>query len=180
MMGSTSGRGHSPAGPDGTVLATFAVAGASAAAPGPVPAQPAQRDLRAAAVTAHREQVFAMDMGMNGGGTASGMMNFTINGSAFTADRVDTTVPIGAIEEWTLRNTSPMDHPVHLHVWSMQIIEQAGRPVDNPEWQDVVNVPARSSVRVRIAFEDFSGKTVYHCHILDHEDSGMMGLIEAR
>ena len=50
----------------------------------------------------------------------------------------------------------------------------------DPEWQDVVNVPARSSVRVRIAFDDFTGKTVYHCHILDHEDSGMMGLIESR
>ncbi|MEC5181917.1 FtsP/CotA-like multicopper oxidase with cupredoxin domain [Arthrobacter sp. CG_A4] len=62
----------------------------------------------------------------------------------------------------------------------MQIIEQAGQPVDTPMWQDVVNVPARSSVRVRIAFDDFTGKTVYHCHILDHEDSGMMGLIEAR
>ncbi|BAS07662.1 multicopper oxidase [Arthrobacter sp. Hiyo4] len=69
--------------------------------------------------------------------------------------RVDTTVPAGGIEEWTLRNTSPMDHPVRLHVWAMQIIEQAGRPVDPPMWQDVVNVLARSNVRVRIAFDDF-------------------------
>lgn len=44
----------------------------------------------------------------------------------------------------------------------------------------MVNVPARNGVRVRIAFDDFTGKTVYHCHILDHEDSGMMGLIESR
>jgi FtsP/CotA-like multicopper oxidase with cupredoxin domain len=47
-------------------------------------------------------------------------------------------------------------------------------------WQDVVNVPARSNVKVRIAFEDFTGRTVYHCHILDHEDQGMMGVIDAR
>ncbi|WP_427136228.1 multicopper oxidase family protein [Pseudarthrobacter sp. S9] len=188
MMGGNNGGGQSRPGPEGTVLATVAVAGAPAAAPGPVPAQPAPRDLRAAPVTAHRELVFAMgmDMGMNsgglgmGGGTGPGMMSFTINGRPFNPARVDTTVPAGAVEEWTLRNTSPMDHPVHLHVWPMQIIEQAGRPVDSPAWQDVVNVPARSSVRVRIAFDDFTGKTVYHCHILDHEDSGMMGLIEAR
>ena len=185
MMGGHNGGGQSQPGPDGTVLATLAVAGAAAAALGPVPAQLAPRDLRAAPVTAHRELVFAMgmDMGMNsdmGGRTGSGMMNFTINGRPFDPARVDTTVPADAIEEWTLRNTSPMDHPVHLHVWPMQIIEQAGRPVDSPAWQDVVNVPARSSVRVRIAFDDFTGKTVYHCHILDHEDSGMMGLIEAR
>jgi len=42
-----------------------------------------------------------------------------------------------------------------------------------------VNIPARSTTRVRIAFEDYSGKTVYHCHILDHEDNGMMGIINA-
>ncbi|MBE4720059.1 multicopper oxidase family protein [Pseudarthrobacter sp. AB1] len=186
MMGGNNGGGQPPPGPDGTVLATLAVAGAPAGAPGPVPAQPAPRDLRAVAVTAHRELVFAMGMGMNsggsgtGGGMGSGMMSFTINGRPFDPARVDTTVPAGAVEEWTLRNTSPMDHPLHLHVWPMQIIEQGGRPVDSPVWQDVVNVQARSSVRVRIAFDDFTGKTVYHCHILDHEDSGMMGLIEAR
>ncbi|MDQ6754702.1 MAG: multicopper oxidase family protein [Actinomycetota bacterium] len=186
MMGGNNGGGQSPAGQDGTVLATLAVAGAQAAASGPIPEQPVPRDLRAVAVTAHRELVFAMGMGMNnngpgmGGGTGSGMMDFTINGRPFDPARVDTTVPAGAVEEWTLRNTSPMDHPVHLHVWPLQIIEQGSRPVDSPMWQDVVNIPARSNVRVRIAFDDFTGKTVYHCHILDHEDSGMMGLIEAR
>jgi FtsP/CotA-like multicopper oxidase with cupredoxin domain len=66
---------------------------------------------------------------------------------------------------------------VHLHVWPMQIVEQNGVTVNRILWQDVVNVPARSSVRVRIPFEDFTGKTVYHCHILDHEDGGMMGII---
>lgn len=71
-----------------------------------------------------------------------------------------------------------MDHPFHLHVWLMQIIEQAGQPTGSPVWQDVVNVPALSQARVRIAFDDFTGTTVYHCHILDHEDNGMMGIIE--
>ncbi|MDO5864999.1 MULTISPECIES: multicopper oxidase family protein [Paenarthrobacter] len=179
MMGGSNGGGPSLPGPDGTVLATFTVNGAPTATLGPVPAQPAPRDLRAVPVTAHRELVFAMGMGM-GGGTGSGMMSFSINGRPFDPARVDTTVPAGAVEEWTLRNTSPMDHPMHLHVWPMQIIDQAGQPVETPIWQDVVNIPARSSVRVRIAFDDFTGKTVYHCHILDHEDSGMMGLIEAR
>jgi len=108
------------------------------------------------------------------------MMGFTIDGKSFDPARVDTAVAAGAIEEWTLRNTSPMDHPFHLHVWPMQIIEQSGQKTAAPRWQDVVNVPARSSVRVRIAFDDFTGKTVYHCHILDHEDRGMMGLIEVR
>jgi FtsP/CotA-like multicopper oxidase with cupredoxin domain len=72
-----------------------------------------------------------------------------------------------------------MDHPLHLHVWPMQIIEQGGHRLDVPTWQDVVNVPARSNVRVRVAFDDFAGRTVYHCHVLDHEDRGMMAVIEA-
>ena len=48
-----------------------------------------------------------------------------------------------------------------------------------PTWQDVINVPARSDVTLRIAFDDFTGRTVYHCHVLDHEDRGMMAVIEA-
>ncbi len=71
-----------------------------------------------------------------------------------------------------------MDHPFHLHVWPMQVIELGGQSVDRAIWQDVVNVPAFGEIRVRIAFEDFTGRAVYHCHILDHEDLGMMGVIE--
>ena len=61
----------------------------------------------------------------------------------------------------------------------MQLVEQGGQPVGPPTWQDVVNVPARSTVTIRVAFDAFPGRTVYHCHILDHEDNGMMGIIEA-
>ena len=73
-----------------------------------------------------------------------------------------------------------MDHPLHLHVWPMQVIAEEGRTVDDVTWQDVVDVPAGSEVTVRIAFDDFPGRTVYHCHNLDHEDDGMMGVVEAR
>ena len=112
-------------------------------------------------------------------GSGGNMMGFTIDGKEFDPARIDTIVRGGTIEEWTLTNTSPMDHPVHLHVWPMQIVERAGAAVNSVLWQDVVNVPAMSSIRVRIAFDDFTGKTVYHCHILDHEDGGMMGIVNA-
>ena len=174
MMGSNSSSDED--------LATVTVAGASAPAAAAVPRQPAPRDLRAASLSGRRTLTLAMGgAGMGGAGMGGGgMMGFTIDGKSFDPARVDTAVAAGAIEEWTLRNTSPMDHPFHLHVWPMQIIEQSGQKTAAPRWQDVVNVPARSSVRVRIAFDDFTGKTVYHCHILDHEDRGMMGLIEVR
>lgn len=177
MGGGERPRSATPAG--GASLATLTVAGAPAASAPEIPAQSEPRDLRGAAVTAQRELTFAMGMGgmMGGGG---GMMSFTINGREFAANRVDTTVEAGSVEEWTLNNTSPMDHPIHLHVWPMQVTEAGGRPLDSAIWQDVVNVPARSQVRVRIAFDDFAGRSVYHCHILDHEDQGMMGVVEVR
>ncbi|TFD78753.1 multicopper oxidase family protein [Cryobacterium sp. Sr8] len=178
--GGMMGGGEQPRTPTGRAsLATLTVAGEEVAAAPAVPAQPAPRDLRGTAVTARRELTFAMGMGgmMGGGGS---MMSFTINGREFDGNRVDTTVEAGSVEEWTLRNTSPMDHPVHLHVWPMQIVESDGRAPDTAIWQDVVNVPARGQIRVRIAFDDFAGRSVYHCHILDHEDNGMMGVIEVR
>jgi FtsP/CotA-like multicopper oxidase with cupredoxin domain len=162
-------------------LATATVADARAGSPDPLPAIPHQAtppDLRGATVTARRELVFAMGMGgMIGGGSG---MSFTINGREFDGGRVDTTVQGGSVEEWTLTNATQMDHPLHLHVWPMQVVERDGRTVESVLWQDVVNVPARGIVRVRIAFTGFTGKTVYHCHILDHEDGGMMGVIDVR
>jgi FtsP/CotA-like multicopper oxidase with cupredoxin domain len=103
---------------------------------------------------------------------------FTIDGKSFDENRVDTTVALGSVEEWRIVNSSGMDHPFHLHVWPMQVMDVGGHIPTAPTWQDVVNVPARSSTIVRIAFEDFGGTAVYHCHILDHEDMGMMGIIE--
>ncbi len=161
-------------------LATLVVAG-SPETPAAVPTQPLPRDLRNSTVDGRRELTFAMGMGAGGMGMGSGgnMMGFTIDGKEFDPARIDTTVRGGTVEEWTLTNTSPMDHPVHLHVWPMQIVERAGVAVNDVLWQDVVNVPANSRVRVRIPFDDFTGKTVYHCHILDHEDGGMMAVINA-
>ena len=96
------------------------------------------------------------------------------------AARTDTTAAAGSVEEWTVINTGPMDHPFHLHVWPMQLVSANGESPASPAWQDVVNVPANGRVTVRIAFKDFTGKSAYHCHILDHEDLGMMGVIAVR
>jgi len=159
------------------VLATLTATGDTVTAAAPISRQRSQRDLRGAPLTAQRELVFDMQMGH---GAGIGGMSPTINGSEFDVDRTDTTVQFNSVEEWLLTNISSQDHPLHLHVWPMQIVEQAGRPVDTLLWQDVVNIPARSSTRVRIAFDNFSGRTVYHCHILDHEDNGMMGVIDTR
>ena len=181
MPGMMMGRGAVPARGAGT-LATFRVSGAAAAPPGAVTSRPAQEDLRTAAVAARRQIVLSMGAGpgRRGGGGGMGGMGFTINGREYDEARTDTTVAAGTVEEWTLVNTSPMDHPFHLHVWPMQLIDDNGQAVGSVVMRDVVNVRANGRATVRIAFRDFSGRSVYHCHILDHEDLGMMGVIEVR
>ncbi|MEX5299950.1 multicopper oxidase family protein [Kocuria sp. CPCC 205292] len=166
-------------------LLTLEVTGDRAEEPAPVPPAPALRDLREEPVETRRTLDFAMGMGGMGGmmGSRRGpgqMMSFTIDGQEFDPERTDQQVRVGTVEEWTLTNSSPMDHPMHLHVWPMQVVSEEGRDVSAPRWQDVVNVPAFGEVTVRVAFDDFGGRTVYHCHILDHEDLGMMGTVGAR
>ncbi len=165
MMGETRASGP-------VTLATVSVSGI-VATPFSPPATSEPRDLRSQTLDGAR----TLTLAMGGAGMGGAMMAFTIDGREFDAARVDQSVAAGTMEEWTIVNTSPMDHPFHLHVWPMQVIEIGGRAVETPTWQDVVNVPARSHSRVRIAFENFSGTTVYHCHILDHEDNGMMGVV---
>ena len=172
--GSAMGMGSRDTESGGSVieLATLTVTGTAARAAA-LPPRPTATDLRISTITTRRTLTLAMGMGMGSGGSA-----FTIDGRGFDPGRVDQTVAAGAVEEWVVTNTSPMDHPFHLHVWPMQILSIAGRPIDPPTWQNVVNVPARSSTVVRISFDAYTGRTVYHCHILDHEDNGMMGVID--
>lgn len=136
-------------------------------------------DLRKLAASTKRTFTLAMPaMGSGMMGNMNG--DFTINGVAFDHHAVNTTTTIGAIEEWTIINTSTMAHPFHLHVWPMQVLSEGATRVTGIEYQDVVNVPARSQSVVRVHFDAHPGKAVYHCHILDHEDLGMMAIIEVK
>nr|WP_255633252.1 multicopper oxidase family protein [Demequina sp. TTPB684] len=169
-MGMMRGGGADPA--DATLFTIVpGVAARRAPSPASSPSPSPPRDLRGA--TVDRARTLTLSMGMGGGG-----MSFTIDGRTFDGARIDHEVELGAIEEWTLRNTSTMAHPFHLHTWPMQLMG------DNSEGQvdirDVVDVPAGQEVTVRIAFDRHSGRTVFHCHILDHEDLGMMGVVEVR
>lgn len=119
-----------------------------------------------------------MGMGPNGG---MGMgMAFLFNGKPFDHERVDAAVKLNTTEEWELVNVDPdrMDHPFHLHVYPFQIVSRNGQTEPYRAWKDTVLVRGGETVRIRIPFHDFTGKTVYHCHILDHEDLGMMGIVE--
>lgn len=113
-----------------------------------------------------------MMMGMGSGGS------FSINGRTFDASRIDAAPRLGTVEEWIYVNATSMDHPMHLHTNPFQIVGPGGAP--EAAWRDIVLVKAGGQARVRVRFDDFAGKTVQHCHILDHEDLGMMATVEMR
>jgi FtsP/CotA-like multicopper oxidase with cupredoxin domain len=105
-------------------------------------------------------------------------MGFQINGHAFEPDRIDTRVQLGSTEDWLIVNDDVMDHPFHLHINPFQVISRNGVPEARRRWKDTVLVKAGEEVRVRVTFRDFPGRTVYHCHNLDHEDLGLMGVLQ--
>lgn len=161
---------------DPITLASLTVAGETDSTSTPVPDCPAAVDLRNQPVAAHREIAFSMTIGpMMRSDQAMGF-----DGRVFDANRIDQQVTAGTVEEWLITNPTPMDYPFHLHVWPMQVIEAQGEPIEEPTWRDVVNVPAQGRVRVLVNFARHPGRSVYHCHILDHEDAGMMATVEVR
>jgi FtsP/CotA-like multicopper oxidase with cupredoxin domain len=171
------GRGDAAGQADGAnVVASLVVAGAGAPAPA-LPSVLRDQGEPSDDVTRTRDVTLSMNMGMGGTG---GDGQFLIDGRSFDENRVDVTTRLGTTEDWIIHNTSPMDHPFHLHVWPFRVIDRSDGKAIAPGWKDTVNVPAGESVRVRIPFRDLAGKAVYHCHILDHEDLGMMGVIETR
>ncbi|MCA9778379.1 MAG: multicopper oxidase family protein, partial [Candidatus Eremiobacteraeota bacterium] len=110
------------------------------------------------------------------GGILSAPVVFKLDGQVFDANRIDNSVESGTTEEWTLVNNDVFEHPFHIHVNPFQIVKINGEPYAEPEvWWDTIFLPAKGTVTVRMRFRpDVVGKTVYHCHILPHEDNGMM------
>jgi suppressor of ftsI len=154
----------------GAVLATVRVAeGAVAPIALPETLLPVA-DLRGA-VTGRRTIVFSE--------TQDGDTLF-IDGRTFDPDRTDTRVTLGATEEWTIRNASGELHDFHIHQTHFQVTEVNGVPQRFDGYQDIVNVPVHGEVKVIIPFTDpvIVGRFVYHCHLLSHEDKGMMATIE--
>jgi FtsP/CotA-like multicopper oxidase with cupredoxin domain len=119
---------------------------------------------------------------------------FMVNGLPFDPDRIDHTVNLNDVEEWTILNPTVADHPFHIHQNHFQVTHVNGVPLAVPKWQDTINVPHGTgflpappipspdnipgSVTIRTRYEDFVGLFVLHCHLLDHEDLGMMQTVQ--
>jgi FtsP/CotA-like multicopper oxidase with cupredoxin domain len=103
-----------------------------------------------------------------------------INGQTMDMSRVDMHASVGATEIWDVENVVGMDHPFHLHGFQFQVLDRNGVPEPFRSWKDVVNIPKHEAVRFIVRYADFPGKWMFHCHILAHEDHGMMAVLEVR
>ncbi|ESP99526.1 Multicopper oxidase mco [Streptomyces sp. ADI96-15] len=130
-------------------------------------------------VARRRTLVFSGDIsGKHGLG-----VRFLIDGKLYDVDRIDQEVQAGTVEEWRIVNEDVFQHPLHIHVNPFQVIDVKGIPPRDTSWQtdpgiwwDTFRLPPDGEFTLRTYFRpDITGKTVFHCHILPHEDNGMMG-----
>ncbi|WP_322032300.1 multicopper oxidase family protein [Paraburkholderia sp. J76] len=180
--------GSLPAGPS-LILASVGFAPASAA-PSALPAR-----LREIAPLASSGQltipqksvVFSEAMDMKAmhapGASAQPMprgMQFMVNGAVFDPARVTLTSRRGEVERWSIANGTDMDHPFHLHGTQFQVLARERGGVREEEellaWRDTVNVRPGETVHIATVQHE-AGDRMFHCHILEHEDLGMMGTL---
>jgi FtsP/CotA-like multicopper oxidase with cupredoxin domain len=139
--------------------------------------------LQNATVTANRKLYFSEEFG----GT-NGPIQFyiTVDGQKQKVfepnEKPVITTKVGAVEDWTIENRALETHAFHIHQIHFQVLEVDGKPVTNQDFRDTIEIPYWSgtgpyhSVKVRMDFRDptIAGTFVFHCHILLHEDLGMM------
>jgi suppressor of ftsI len=108
---------------------------------------------------------------------------FFIDGALFNDHhgKVGPTFVVGlnTVEEWKISNASPEWHNFHLHVDDYQIVREDGKALKGePQWADSIAVAPGKTITIRIPFRDYPGTFVFHCHVLVHEDHGMMAVVK--
>ncbi|HEX7380970.1 MAG TPA: multicopper oxidase domain-containing protein [Nevskiaceae bacterium] len=105
---------------------------------------------------------------------------FSINGQFMRMNVIDARIPRGVPEVWEARNAMMMQHSFHMHGTSFRMLSRNGRPPPEEErgWKDVAALDPFDRVRLALRFDQPAGDAypfMYHCHMLEHEDNGMMG-----
>jgi FtsP/CotA-like multicopper oxidase with cupredoxin domain len=152
-----------------TTLATLVSEGAPTPPAALPPTFAPTEDLGRATVAARQTVVFS---------EADHPDRYYINGKQFDPNRVDFQAKLNTVEEWTVRNDSNEEHSFHIHTNDFQLMSINGQPHDGHGWQDTASVLPHGQIVIRIKFTNYTGKTVLHCHILNHEDGGMMAILQ--
>jgi len=132
----------------------------------------------------HNPSSGIMGHGMMGGmmGGSMGMV-WMINGKAFPyTDPIR--IKVGDVVKIRIQNNDigmmhPMDHPIHIHGTYFQVLSINGKEPERETWKDTINIPAGKYVDIAFVMKN-PGDWMLHCHIIDHEDNGMMTIIKAQ
>lgn len=89
-------------------------------------------------------------------------------------------VKAGSREIWTVRNDDVTDHPFHLHTWHFDLLSFNGKPPPFHQQRDMINLRPGDVARLGIHFDRYTGRSMFHCHIAEHADQGMMAVVEVR
>jgi FtsP/CotA-like multicopper oxidase with cupredoxin domain len=106
----------------------------------------------------------------------NGQFQYTVNGRPFFEGRT-LRAALGETQIWTITNDTSWSHPFHLHGFFFQVLDDQDQPVRPLAWKDTVDVPFKRTARLIVRFDDRPGTWMFHCHVLDHADGGMMGTI---
>jgi len=102
---------------------------------------------------------------------------FQVNGVPFWKAK-PFVAKLGEKQLWIVKNDSDWDHPFHLHGFFFQVIDDKGQPVRPLALKDTVNIPMKTTMRLLVTFDERPGEWMFHCHILDHADGGLMGTVQ--
>jgi len=104
----------------------------------------------------------------------AGKSEFQVNGAPFWKAK-PFPARVGETQIWTVRNESKFAHPFHLHGFFFLALDDKLEPIRPMAWKDTINVPIEGTVRFLVVFDERPGMWMFHCHILDHADGGLMG-----
>jgi len=144
--------------------------------PSSLPASP-MRTIRDEELTGKRRLTFGAPPGVEQR-THWQEFTFPIDGRVFDPNRVDQRINLGAIEEWTIVNLDSDDHVFHIHVNPFQLTHVNGAALAEPVWLDTAILEGKGSLTFRSRFVDFTGRYALHCHMMNHEELGMMQVVE--
>jgi FtsP/CotA-like multicopper oxidase with cupredoxin domain len=106
---------------------------------------------------------------------ADGSFHYLMNGVSFPKPFL---AKLGETQIWTVTNTTVWSHPIHLHGFFFLVLDKNGAPAHPMEWKDTVTVPFKDTVRFVVRFDERPGSWMFHCHILDHAEGGLMSTVQ--
>jgi len=106
-----------------------------------------------------------------------GHSEFRINGAPHWKAK-PYSAKLGETQIWIVKNETKWDHPFHLHGFFFIALDEKDQPLRPLAWKDTVNIPMNKTARLLVHFDERPGEWMFHCHILDHAEGGLMGTVQ--